>query len=74
MNHSTLDEARAAKAKVIAAFAYDPSVNGIGITWVDEGYAVKLNLKTPPTAESLFPDQIDGGPIKVDVVGDIRKA
>jgi hypothetical protein len=74
MNHTTLDEARAAQAKVLATFADDRSVVGVGITRVGEGYAVKLNLQSPPAPDAKLPQDVDGVPVKVEVVGTIRKA
>jgi len=52
MNHTTLDQARAAKAKVLAAFGHDASVVGVSITRIGEGYGVKLNLEAPPRPRS----------------------
>jgi len=73
MNHATLDDARAAKAKVLAAFGDDPAVVGIGITRIGEGYGVKLNLETPPAPDANLPKDVDGVPIRVEVVGTNRK-
>jgi hypothetical protein len=73
MNHTTLDQARAAKAKILAAFGHDPSVVGVGITRNGEGYGVKLNLEAPPAPEANLPKDVDGVPIRVEVVGTIRK-
>jgi hypothetical protein len=73
MNCTTLDEARAAKAKVLAAFGDDQSVVGVGITRIGEGYGVKLNLEAPPAPDANLPKDIDGVPIRVEVVGTIRK-
>jgi hypothetical protein len=73
MNRTSLDEARTAKAKVLAAFRDDPSVVGVGITRIGEGYGVKLNLESPPAPDANLPKDIDGVPIRVEVVGTIRK-
>jgi hypothetical protein len=73
MNEKTLDEARAAKAKAITALSKIRSVNGIGITRVGDGYGVKVNLAEPPAPEVNLPEAIDGVPIRVEVVGTIRK-
>ncbi len=73
MNHATLDDARAAKAKVHAAFGDDPSVVGVGITRIGAGYGVKLNLEAPPAPDANLPKDVDGVPIRVEVVGTIRK-
>ena len=74
MNETTLDEARAAKAKAIAVLSKNRSVVGVGITRTDQGYAVKVNLSEPPTPDTHLPETIDGVPIEIEVVGTIRKA
>jgi hypothetical protein len=74
MNHTTLGEARAAKARVIAAFGSVPTIVGIGITRIGEGYGVKVNLQTQPAPDANLPKDIDGVPIHVEVVGMIRKS
>jgi hypothetical protein len=72
MNHTTLDQARAAKAKVLAVFGHDPSVVGVGITPIDEGYGVKLNLGPQHTREASLPCEVDGVPVRVEVVRSSR--
>jgi hypothetical protein len=73
MNATTLDEARAAKAKALTAFEGNASVVGVGITRIDGGYGVKVNLDSAPAADADLPQLIDGVPIRVEVVGTIRK-
>jgi hypothetical protein len=70
MNHATLDQARAAKTKALAALAHDRSVVGVGITRIGEGYGVKVNLDAPGAD---LPEDVDGVPIRVEVVGPIQK-
>jgi hypothetical protein len=70
----TLEEARAAKPKALAAIGRFASVVGVGITWNDDGYALKVNLAKPPPPNAHLPEAIDGVPIEVEVVGTIRKA
>jgi hypothetical protein len=62
-----LEEARAAKAKLAAALAERPEVNGIGIVRAGEGYELKVNLRTPVPV----PEEIDGVPVRSAVVGEI---
>ena len=50
-----------------------PELGGVGITRVDGGYAVKVNLSAPPQAEINLPGEIDGVPIRVEVVGRVTK-
>ncbi len=58
MNHTTRNEARAAKAEVLAAFGDDPSVVGVGITRISEGYGVKLNLEVPAAPDANLPKDV----------------
>ena len=73
MNRTTLDEARAAKARALAAFSEKASVVGVGITRIDGGYGVKVNLGEPPPSDAELPESINGVPVRVEVVGTIRK-
>lgn len=70
-NNTSLEQARAAKPKASLLLASLPVV-GLGITRVGDGYGLKVNLdqKVPDDA---VPDQVDGVPIKIEVVGKIRK-
>ena len=65
----TLDEVRAAKAKVLRQLKGIAQVVGVGITRVDGVYAVKVNLSE---AGVDLPTQIDGVPLRVEVTGPIR--
>jgi hypothetical protein len=67
----TVDQARAAKAKAAELLA-DLPVVGIGITRIGDGYALKVNLRES-VAENLLPTEVDGVPIKTEVVGEISK-
>jgi hypothetical protein len=73
MKITGLDEARAAKERAKAIFATKPSVVGIGITRVGDRYGVKVNLDSPPAPDANLPETIDGVPIRIEVVGPIRK-
>jgi hypothetical protein len=70
---STLDEARAAKPHVQKAFEGKADVVGLGITKVGEGYGVKVNLSKEPKPGVDLPKSVNGVPVKVEVVGPIRK-
>ena len=70
-NSSTLEEARAAKPKAIALLSELPVV-GVGITRIGDGYGLKVNLSESVAADAV-PEQMDGVPIKTEVVGEIRK-
>jgi len=54
-------------------FARYAPVCGVGITRRDHEYAVKVNLEAEPASDEELPDQIDGVPVVVHVVGRIRK-
>jgi hypothetical protein len=71
MNKRTLSEARAAKARAFEVFAPKAKVVGVGITRVEQGYGVKINLESP--SEHELPAEVDGVPIRVEVVGPVRK-
>ena len=68
----TLQQARAAKAKVARLIGKHPDVNGIGIARIGKGYGVKLNLVKGEVADQV-PGEIDGVPIQIETVGPISK-
>lgn len=73
MNTRTLDEARAAKA--YAADLLEPlgtAVAGIGITRVEAGYGLKINLQDQPADRSALPDEVNGVPVRFEVIGRIQ--
>ena len=70
---TTLDEARRAKEKAKGLLAGVQVVNGIGITSDSTGYALKVNLVRPRSPQDEIPSEIDGVPVKTEVVGVIRK-
>jgi hypothetical protein len=71
MRHITLQRALAAKKAALQRFKKLASLTGVGITRVDGGYAVKLNLSKPINGVK-FPTDIDGVPLRVEVTGAIR--
>jgi len=68
----TLDEARAAKPRALAVFKSLATVVGVGITRVENGYGLKVNLLAAPPADALLPTEVDGVPVRLEVVGRIR--
>jgi len=68
---ATLEEARAAKSKAAALLARLPVV-GVGITRIGEGYGLKVNL-SESVAAGAVPEHVDDVPIKMEVVGELRK-
>ncbi len=73
MSAPTLEEARAAKPKALEAFAPLVSVVGIGITRIGGGYGVKVNLENAPSPEVALPASVAGVPVRVEVVGLVRR-
>lgn len=66
----TLDEARAAKSKALTLLRNAPSVVGVGIARLNGGYCVKVNVSQ---SRRDMPADIDGVPVRVEVVGALRK-
>lgn len=67
---STLHEARAAKERVKELLGERDELRGVGITRSDEGYALKVNLSE--RNEVRLPAEIDGVPVQVEIVGEVR--
>lgn len=70
-----LKSARAAKER--AAQIFLPLVGeevAVGITRLGEdSFALKVNLTSEPGQDVELPDEIEGVPVQVEVVGKIRK-
>lgn len=73
MDNASLDRARAAKSRAEAVFGKKAVVVGVGLTRLDGGYGLKVNLGEQPPRGVDFPEAIDGVPVHVEVVGAIRK-
>lgn len=71
MASSTVDDVRAAKSRAMAIFAPLADVVGVGITRVGEGYGLKINLRAAPATK--LPEEVDGVPVKVEIVGSPKK-
>ena len=71
----SLESARAAKQR--AAQVFVPLVGEevtVGITRLGEdSFALKVNLTSEPGRDVELPDEIEGVPVQVEVVGKIRK-
>ncbi len=70
---ATLDQARAAKQKALEVYGAHGRVVGVGITKLDEGYGLKVNFESAPARPGEMPEEIDGVPVRTEVVGKIRK-
>jgi hypothetical protein len=73
MAAATLEAARAAKPAARRTFAALAEVVGVGITRVGDGYGVKVNLRAAPAEGVELPGEVEGVPVRVEVVGAIRK-
>jgi hypothetical protein len=70
---TTLDRARSAKGTAADIFGRLLDVVAVGITRVDGRYALKVNVCRPPPAKLKLPPTIRGVPVRVEVVGRLRK-
>jgi hypothetical protein len=71
MRPASLERALAAKEKLRRMVGDSPDVCGIGIAALPDGFGVKLNLRRTPEPGTI-PDDVDGVPVIVDVVGSIK--
>ncbi len=62
-------QAHAAKEKAKQAF---PNA-AVGLTWLQDQEAIKVNLTEALAANADAPQSIDGLPVVYDVVGKVRK-
>ncbi len=68
----TLDEVRRAKPQALAVFKRLATVVGVGITRIGDGYGLLVNLQTAPLSGGPLPADVDGVPVRVEVVGQPR--
>jgi hypothetical protein len=70
----TLEQAQAAKGKAIELFRRLVGEVAVGITPLGAGrYGLKVNLTAAPGAGVSLPDEIEGVPVTIEIVGKIRK-
>ena len=69
---ATIDEARAAKARALEIFRRLGALASVGITRVDDGYGLKVNLRKPLRRGVSPPVAVEGVPVRVEVVGAVR--
>jgi hypothetical protein len=67
---ATLKDARAAKTKATKLLEDHPLLQGIGITKQGADYGLKVNLLEGDAG--AVPDDVDGVPVQVEVVGPVR--
>ncbi len=68
MTGAALEQAELASEKLRRQLGESPALRGIGIAILDDGYGVKVNL-LHESARDLVPDDVDGVPVIVDIVG-----
>jgi hypothetical protein len=73
MNTRTLEDVRSVKPKALRVFGERAAVVGVGITEVDGGYGLKINLREPPQPGVDLPETLDGIPVRIEIVGTLRK-
>jgi hypothetical protein len=69
----SVEQARAAKPRALDIFRRLAPVLGVGVTRVNHGYALKVNLARVPESDVVLPTEVDGVPVHVEIVGRIRK-
>jgi hypothetical protein len=72
-NGCTLEQVRAVKPEAQGTFERVAEVAGIGIARMGSGYALKVNLRRAPDAKAALPKEIRGVPVRIEVVGMIKK-
>ena len=68
-----LEAARKVKERAKEIFSRYGSVNGIGLTKLGERYAVKVNFEFEPIDRASLPQNVEGVPVVVQVIGPLRK-
>lgn len=73
MNSASIEQARAAKQHAIEILSDVAEVVGVGLTRIEEGYGLKVNLSATPKDIDNLPHDVDGVPVRLEVVGKVRK-
>ena len=71
MKTCTLEQARAAKLKAVAAFRSLVPMPSVGLTRIENGYGLKVNLER--ASGSPLPTEVDGVPVRIEIVGKTKK-
>jgi len=67
-----LKRAQAAQDRLLEKLGEHPEVNGVGIARSDDGYVLKVNVRTDRVGKAI-PTEVDGVTVRVQTVGRIRK-
>lgn len=73
MMTATLDQARAAKATAREKLGSALPVSAIGIEKRTDGFGLKVNLSRRSARHQNLPAEVDGVPVRYEVVGKIRR-
>ncbi|WP_038206455.1 hypothetical protein [Xenophilus azovorans] len=68
---TTMEQARKAKPKAVAAASACSPVVGAGLCKIGGSYAVKVNLREPSASVAGLPARIDGVQVIYEVVGPV---
>jgi len=70
----SLEDARGAKSKAAHVFQELVGDAAVGIVALgDDRYGLKINLTTSPGKDIVLPQEIEGVPVQIEIVGKIRK-
>ncbi len=67
----TMQEALAVTALAKRIFSELAPVIGYGVTKIGQSYGVKINLREPPSPGVALPAEVNGVPVRVQVVGQV---
>ncbi len=68
---ATRIEAREAKESARAGLELVDGFTGVGIVKTDDGYGLRVNLETDAAIADV-PDEVDGVPVTVEIVGEVQ--
>lgn len=68
---ATRTEAREAKESARAGLELVEGFTGVGIVKTDDGYGLRVNLETDSAIDDV-PDEVDGVPVTVEIVGEVQ--
>ena len=68
----SLEQARAAKQLAMDYLARIGVRASVGLTRVQDNYALKINLPEPVSTDIKLPSEFDGVPVRVEIIGVVR--
>jgi hypothetical protein len=69
MDGVPIERARAAKTQLLEKLSALPQLGGIGLVRIGDGFGVKVNLSEPLESDENVPQEIEGVPVVIDIVG-----